>query len=120
MPDKSQNAVLDEDGEELTPHGSVENLYIPNDKSFHRSPLNTSGLQNSNNSKTGQYQRSISHQINTTSGENPMNQNHITQLRRSTSMSNPSPGGQISSTKTVTFTLPMNEGYQVCPIISSL
>ena len=109
MTDKSQNVVLDDDGEELTPHGSVENLYIPTNKSFH--PLS---INSSNNVRTGQYSRSISHQSNSISqAENFTNQNHNTQLRRSTSMSCPTQGGGSSSTKTVSFTLPIADGDQV-------
>ena len=116
MTDKSQNVVLDDDGEELTPHGSVENLYIPTNKGFH--PLS---IDSSNNVRTGQYSRSISHQSNSmTQAENFTNQNHNTQLRRSTSMSCPSQGGGSSSTKTVSFTLPITDGNQVSSMFVSI
>ena len=120
MPEKCQNVVLDDDGEELTPHGSVENLYIPTGKNIQSLPINGSTISPpysmegkvgpSNDNGTG---NGVPNQSSSSQAENLIH----THLRRSTSMSCPSQGGSLSGTKTVTFTLPITEVYYVILIL---
>ena len=109
LPRKDDNVALDEDGEELTPHGSVENLFVSTEATkggvFSRGPNSISHQPIDNNKEstckeTGAHKAFWQSNIRSCSGNQP-----ITQIRRSTSMSTPSPSSGLSA-KTVTFTLP--------------
>ena len=107
---------MDDDGEELTPHGSVENLFTSTQN-------NISSLTNNGSNAVHCYHIDNKGQCRSsnTAEDSNLNQSNtpvnvcsqpIAQLRRSTSMSCSSPGSGIS-TKTVTFTLPITESSPV-------
>ena len=116
LPRKDDNIALDEDGEELTPHGSVENLFVSTEAAkgsvFSRGPNSIPNQPIDNNKEsickeTGAHKAFWQSNIGSCSGNQP-----ITQIRRSTSMSTPSPSSGLSA-KTVTFTLPDTETKSV-------
>lgn len=116
IPNKGQNVILDDDGEELTPHGSVENLFTSKQD-------NIDSLTNNESTAARCYHvdNKVQSRISNAGEKSNLNQSNtpinvcsqpIAQLRRSTSMSCSSPGNGIS-TKTVTFTLPVTESSPV-------
>ena len=116
LPRKDDNVALDEDGEELTPHGSVENLFVSTEATkgsvFSRGPNSIPHQPMDNNKEstckeTGAHKAFWQSNIRSCSANQP-----ITQIRRSTSMSTPSPSSGLSA-KTVTFTLPDTETKSV-------
>ena len=113
--DKGRAIALDDDGEELTPHGSVENLFISSD-------VNLGTVTNDEPNIVPNYNldNTLQH-CKETVNPNTLYKSNVskipinaptTQLRRSTSMSCSSQGNGMS-TKTVSFTLPVTETKSV-------
>ena len=101
----------------MTPHGSVENLFLAPDAQYSTLPKNGSSIVSNShigNNKVQYGNETVAqnnlYQSNAHNNSTPCSS--INQLRRSTSMSCSGQGGG-TSTKTVTFTLPVTETNSV-------
>ena len=112
--------VLDEDGEEVTPHGSVENIFLPSSSArtmMHHStaiPSNASAnvVGCDNTAAVSQLRRSTSMSYATNNNSLTIGQTDQV-VPRSIAVHHSSNGSNGAATKTVSFALPQTNSTSV-------